>query len=242
MTGTLTAALAAFQSVWTTLVAPPANVLQQNCYNSYGECKVECDDYYTPDGNGGCAFVDPCIDASSDHGYVCNCETNYGRNWYSGIEDCQGCAAWEGSANYDCSCNVDFYPTVISNDTYRVSCRHGVKITQDGEAYGADGSCDGGFNECGDAATCALWACQVNGYSTLVSYGYSGPCFYFSVCNLFYMGDRCNVWWNWGNWCEISGVTDIVCDNDGYLCDSLSGGRRALLGMVSAGTMSARPS
>ena len=84
----------------------------------------------------------------------------------------------------------------------------GIKITATGEAYGHHGAC-GGWNGCGDAATCALWACQVNGFSTLVSYGADLPCTQFSVCNLFY--DQNNVQMNWGNWCDVQGVTDIVC-------------------------------
>lgn len=86
----------------------------------------------------------------------------------------------------------------------------GVKITSSGEAYGHHGACSG-WNACGDAATCALWACEVNGYSNLVSYGESKPCTQFNNCNLF--NYRGSVQYNWGNWCGVMGVTDIICSN-----------------------------
>lgn len=86
----------------------------------------------------------------------------------------------------------------------------GVMITQPGEAYGHHGACNG-WNGCGDAATCALWACEVNGYSQLVSYGDDAPCTEFDNCHLFY--SRGSIQWNWGNWCDVRGVTDIVCSN-----------------------------
>ena len=84
----------------------------------------------------------------------------------------------------------------------------GTKITKTGEAYGHHGQCSG-WNACGDAATCALWACEVNGYSTLMSYGEDKPCTQFENCHLF--NYRGNIQWNWGNWCDVRGVTDIVC-------------------------------
>jgi cysteine-rich repeat protein len=85
-----------------------------------------------------------------------------------------------------------------------------VQITAPGEAYGHHGACSG-WNGCTNAATCALWACQINGYANLVSYGASGPCTGFNNCNLFY--DQHNVQCSWGNWCGVNGVTDIVCSN-----------------------------
>lgn len=86
----------------------------------------------------------------------------------------------------------------------------GVKITKDGEAYGHHGNCEG-WNGCKDASTCALWACEVNGYSSLVSYGEARPCTQFNNCHLF--NYRGSVQMNWGKWCEVMGVTDIVCSN-----------------------------
>jgi len=86
----------------------------------------------------------------------------------------------------------------------------GVLITPAGHAYGHHGACSG-WNGCGDAATCALWACNIEGYANLVSYGAEGPCTGFANCNLFY--DQYSIQYNWGNWCEVSGVSEIVCSN-----------------------------
>ena len=90
----------------------------------------------------------------------------------------------------------------------------GVLITAPNEAYGHHGACSG-WNACGDAATCALWACESKGYTNLVSYGVSKKCPEFGKCNLFY--SRGSVQTDWGNgagWCtNIMGVTDIVCSN-----------------------------
>lgn len=93
-----------------------------------------------------------------------------------------------------------------------ISCKSsiGVKITAQGEAYGHHGWCQG-WNGCGNAQTCAQWACEVKGYSTLVSYGDARPCTQFNNCNLF--NYRGSVQMNWGNWCDVMGVTDIVCSN-----------------------------
>lgn len=86
----------------------------------------------------------------------------------------------------------------------------GVLITSSGEAYGHHGNCEG-WNGCRDAATCAQWACEVNGYNNLVSYGDQKPCTQFNNCNLFY--SRGNVQMNWGNRCGVMGVTEIRCSN-----------------------------
>jgi hypothetical protein len=83
-----------------------------------------------------------------------------------------------------------------------------VRITVPGEAYGHHGSC-AGWNGCGDAETCALWACQVNGFSTLVSYGASGPCTGFDVCHL--LDGNSSVQMDWGNFCDVLGVSEIDC-------------------------------
>lgn len=90
-----------------------------------------------------------------------------------------------------------------------------VQITGPGEAYGHHGACSG-WNSCGSAATCALWACYAKGYSTLVSHGASGPCTGFGVCHLFNSPcagpNQCSIRYNWGNWCGVFGVTDIKCN------------------------------
>ena len=94
-----------------------------------------------------------------------------------------------------------------------------VQITEPGEAYGHHGRC-AGWNGCGDAATCALKACNDHGYETLVSYGDSGPCTGFDVCHLFWNVNNnvCSVQYDWGNWCRVAGVTDIVCKDPSDIC------------------------
>jgi hypothetical protein len=73
--------------------------------------------------------------------------------------------------------------------------------------YGHHGAC-GGWNGCGSARNCAVWACELRG-AGLVSHGWSGPCPNFRVCHLFYR--RGSIHWNWGNWCNVAGVGNIVC-------------------------------
>ncbi|NCB43582.1 MAG: DUF11 domain-containing protein, partial [Clostridia bacterium] len=106
----------------------------------------------------------------------------------------------------------------------------GVKITSEGEAYGHHGNCEG-WNQCGDAETCAQWACRVRGYSSLVSYGESRPCTQFNNCHLFQYSvisappilsidssyqDNEYIDYDWGNGCDVMGVTDIFCSNPGF--------------------------
>ena len=102
----------------------------------------------------------------------------------------------------------------------------GSLITVLGEAYGHHGTCEG-WNGCHDAATCALWACEVNGYSNLVSYGESKPCTQFNMCHLFY--GQGNINYNWGNWCGVMGVTDIKCSNGSSLTPTPSFNKSASL-------------
>ncbi|WP_437961392.1 DNRLRE domain-containing protein [Sorangium sp. So ce119] len=102
----------------------------------------------------------------------------------------------QGESGVDCGGPCDACPP------------EGVRITAPGEAYGHHGACEG-WNGCGDAATCALWACEINGYPSVVSYGADAPCTEFDNCNLFF--SRGDIEWSWGNWCEVRGVTDIVC-------------------------------
>lgn len=84
----------------------------------------------------------------------------------------------------------------------------GIRITAPGEAYGHQGDC-AGWNGCGDAATCALWACMVNGYSGLVSYGTAAPCTAFDTCHL--LDGSTSVQMDWGNFCDVMGVSEIDC-------------------------------
>jgi hypothetical protein len=85
-----------------------------------------------------------------------------------------------------------------------------VQITQPGEAYGSHGSCEG-WNYCEDAWTCALLACNVNGYETVVSYGNEISCTEFSNVNLFY--DNGLVDWNSESCCGMLAISDIVCED-----------------------------
>jgi hypothetical protein len=89
-------------------------------------------------------------------------------------------------------------------------CVAGVLITGPGEAYGHHGACNG-WNQCGDARTCALWACNIQGFNNVVSWGREGPCTTFNTCHLFFGGCCNGIQWNWGNWCDVAGVTDILC-------------------------------
>jgi len=86
----------------------------------------------------------------------------------------------------------------------------GVLITETNDAYGNHGSCDS-FNECGDAETCALWACQFRGFDGLTSYGREAPCNSgeFRICHLF-RGPG-NLDEDWGTSCGVMGVGDILC-------------------------------
>ena len=84
----------------------------------------------------------------------------------------------------------------------------GELITGNGEAYGHHGNC-AGWNGCGNGATCAQWACEIRGYAALVSSGAERPCTQFNVCHLFF--SRGNIQYNWGNWCDVAGVTEIRC-------------------------------
>jgi len=99
------------------------------------------------------------------------------------------------------------------SNIYCEGAQEGVKITQDGWAYGHHGMCSR-WNKCGDAATCALKACQANGYDRLVSYGDARPCTQFENCSLFHNIDiDLSYQEEWGNWCDVMGVTDIYCSN-----------------------------
>ena len=87
-------------------------------------------------------------------------------------------------------------------------CTNAVRITMDGEAYGHHGACMG-WNGCGSAMNCALWACEVKGFASLVAFGKNGPCTMFKVCHLFQA--RGMVQYNWGNGCDVAGVSEIDC-------------------------------
>ncbi|MBI4704837.1 MAG: hypothetical protein HY744_27350, partial [Deltaproteobacteria bacterium] len=90
-------------------------------------------------------------------------------------------------------------------------CTACVLITSN-DGYGHHGNC-GGWNGCGNAATCAQWACEVKGYKSMCSFGKEAPCNsgQFSTCHLFY--SQGNIQWNWGTGCAVMGVGDIKCKN-----------------------------
>lgn len=100
----------------------------------------------------------------------------------------------------------------------------GVEITAGGYAYGHHGACEG-WNQCGDVATCALWACMNEGYDVLVSYGMSAPCGInnpFTECHLMLDGPSGGVQYNWwGGWhagggsCDVMAVGEIFCAHSG---------------------------
>jgi len=93
----------------------------------------------------------------------------------------------------------------------------GTQITVEGEAYGHHGACSG-WNDCGDANTCALWACLVNGFAGLVSHGREGVASEFTKVDMLRGGptpaDGVEMDWSPGDksWCPVSVVTDIVCN------------------------------
>jgi hypothetical protein len=107
--------------------------------------------------------------------------------------------AFEQDGDADCDGHVDAPASIPA-----------TRITAPGEAYGGHGSCVG-WPRCGDAATCALWACIANGYSDLVSHGHTAPCTQFTSCNLLWSPDSVEM--GWGNGCGVMGVTDIDCAN-----------------------------
>jgi hypothetical protein len=60
-------------------------------------------------------------------------------------------------------------------------------------------------------------ACKANGFDTLVSYGDGKPCTQFNNCHLFNnVNSGLSLDCNWGNWCDVSGVTDILCDDGSF--------------------------
>jgi hypothetical protein len=129
-----------------------------------------------------------------------------------GLTFCDGSCVDTNFDNLHCgpACGVACGPgTACSGGT---CAPLGTMITFDGEAYGHHGNCDASFNACGDAATCAQWACQANGYGTLVSFGEQRLCSQWSVCNLLFDGPNNGVQYNWVlPGCEVMGVGGITC-------------------------------
>ncbi len=89
----------------------------------------------------------------------------------------------------------------------------GILITPPGVAWGSHGACSG-WNDCGTAQTCALWACQNQGYQNVVSHDGGRSCMTYSTCHLFFQpAPNSGVQFNWGNWCGVFGVGEIRCSN-----------------------------
>lgn len=185
----------------------------------------ECDHVVCALGNDGChqparcerttgaCVYDPVDDGTAcDDGNACT----LGESCLAGV--CTPAAAIDADQLQDDPSNCGACGNVCPDDA--PLCSDGlcvpenqpVQITAPGEAYGHHGSCYG-WNACGDAATCAQWACQANGFSTLVSYGASGSCTGFDTCSLLIDGPDGGVERNWGNFCDVFGVTDVVCTN-----------------------------
>ena len=101
-----------------------------------------------------------------------------------------------------------------SNPDVVIGVPQGSPLTAPGEAYAHDGMCSG-WNACGNAQTCALWACQANGYADLVSYGAEGLAEQFTVVNLLLNQNTGGILFDWSpgdkSWCPLMAVTDIVC-------------------------------
>mmetsp|Transcript_6717 Transcript_6717/g.11969 ORF Transcript_6717/g.11969 Transcript_6717/m.11969 type:complete len:422 (+) Transcript_6717:196-1461(+) len=136
-----------------------------------------------------------------------------------------GRAIAQTAVTCETACNVQTsgrHSSVPTGAPTQAPSAKGVRITKQREAYGHHGACDG-FNGCKDAATCALKACQKEGYSVLVSYGDDRPCPQFRNCHLFCSLPSCDLQYDWGNGCNVQGgcgphegcnvlgVTDIVC-------------------------------
>jgi hypothetical protein len=151
-------------------------------------------------------------DAQCPAQQYCNVNAQYCQD---GCRDDNGCPAdrWCDVASHTCQPGCRNNANCPANQScVNHQCVAGVRITGPGEAYGHHGACSG-WNQCGNAQTCAQWACQVRGFARVVSFGANGPCTGFSVCHLFYGGCCSGIDWNWGNWCGVAGVSEITCSN-----------------------------
>jgi hypothetical protein len=130
---------------------------------------------------------------------VCTCS--------GGLEDCGGvCVDTERTAAH---CGACFNDCGAGWGCVDGGCVNSIEITP-GEGYGHHGACDG-WNGCGDAETCATWACEYRGYAALSSYGTEAACNSgtFSTCHLFSGRDFLDE--DWGVGCAVMGVGDVRC-------------------------------
>ena len=143
-------------------------------------------------------------------GYLCECPPGYeGVNCETNTDECadspclNGGTCIDGIDSYSCDCPDGFFGDNCEDQ--------GVVITN-GDAYGHHGACSG-WNGCGNAETCALWACEWKGFSKLVSYGTTAACNsgQFNTCHLF--NSKGNLDQNWGKGCAVMGVGEIKCSN-----------------------------
>ncbi len=80
------------------------------------------------------------------------------------------------------------------------------------DGYGNHGGCNT-FNACGDARTCAHWACQYRGHGPAVSWR-EGVCTRDRTCHLF-RGNPNDIQLNWPRSCDIPVAYQIVCQDNG---------------------------
>jgi hypothetical protein len=192
----------------------------QNCNNAAGSYSCSCNAGYSLNGDEkSCANINDCSPNPCQNGgscsdgvndYSCSCQAGYnGKSCQNNINDCtpnpcqNGGSCSDGVNDYSCSCPGNYSGK---------NCETAVfLITSGNEGYGHHGACNG-WNGCGNAATCAQWACEINGYSKLVSYGKEGPVKDFAVCHLFY--GQGEIQWDWGNypWCGLQCVGEIYCE------------------------------
>ena len=159
----------------------------------------------------GAISCDCSQDAHCPGGQYCDLNNKVCAPGCRGDGDCPGgnyCRINDHSCQPGCRQNADCPGGQTCSNN---QCLAGVMITGPGEAYGHHGACDG-WNQCGSAQQCALWACNVRGFGRLVSFGRNGPCGQFNVCHLFYSGCCGGIQWNWGNWCGVAGVSEIMCN------------------------------
>ena len=150
------------------------------------------------DGDGVRDWLDACPDLAGEDPLDADCD---------GAPDGQeGAGGSGGSGGFDGETDEPG-----EGGTSGVPGPSAVRITVPGEAYGHHGDCTG-WNACGDAATCALFACIVNGYSDLVSYGASAPCTDWDACHL--LDGVSSVQMDWGDaetTCAVMAVSEIDC-------------------------------